>query len=278
MKVITSEQIAKTVENMFLSCCIVPSPDALSALKKAQDEETSPQGREILRQILENAVIAEEMDMPCCQDTGVAVVFLEIGQDVHIEGNLHEAVNAGIRSAYEKGFFRKSVLDPLTRVNTNDNTPAVIHTEVVPGDKLVINAAPKGFGSENMSALRMLKPSDGIAGIKAFVLEAVKNAGGSPCPPVILGIGIGGTFELAAYMAKKQLLRPLCERNSDGSLALLEDEIKNEVNSLGMGPMGMGGRTYCLGVHIEKFPTHIAGLPVAVNFQCHASRHIREVL
>jgi fumarate hydratase subunit alpha len=278
MKVITSQRIAGTIETLFLRCCIAPAPDAHAALQKALLAETSPRGKEVIRQLLKNAKIASEKEMPCCQDTGMAVVFLKIGQDVHIEGDLTEAVNAGVRSAYEKGYFRKSVLHPLTRVNTLDNTPAVIHTEVVPGDKLTVTVAPKGFGSENMSALKMLKPSEGIPGIKAFVLDAVRQAGGSPCPPVILGIGIGGTFEKAAFMAKKQLLRPLGQRNADESLDILEEEIGREVNALGMGPMGLGGQVYCLGVHIEIFPTHIAGLPVAVNFQCHASRHCREVL
>lgn len=278
MKNISAKSIAQAVEKLFLECCITPCPDVVQALHSALAEETSPQGKEILRQLVKNAQIAVEKLIPCCQDTGMAVVFLSIGQDVHIEGSLHEAVNQGVRDAYEKGYFRKSVLDPLTRANTGDNTPAIIHTEIVAGDKLTITAAPKGFGSENMSALKMLKPSDGLAGIKAFVLDAVRQAGGSPCPPVILGIGIGGTMEYAAYMAKKQLLRPLGEKNPDASLAALEEDFLRDINALKLGPMGMGGKTTCLGVHIAKYPTHIAGLPVAINFQCHASRHATEVL
>jgi fumarate hydratase subunit alpha len=278
MKTILSQTIAQAVEKLFLQCCIAPAPDALCALQNAYAHEASPQGREALRQLLENAQIAQKENMPCCQDTGMAVVFLEIGQDVLIEGDLHDAVNTGVRNAYEKGYFRKSVLHPITRINTKDNTPAIIHTEIVSGDTIKITAAPKGFGSENMSAMKMLKPSDGIAGIQKFILDSVLAAGGSPCPPVILGIGIGGTFEMAAFMAKKQLLRPLEETNSDAQLASLEKELKYKINALGLGPMGLGGSCYCLGVHIAAFPTHIAGLPVAVNFQCHASRHATEVL
>jgi len=278
MRTIKAGKISQAVEKLFLKCCISPAKDALLALQKALETEASPQGMETIRQLLKNAQIAEQEQMPCCQDTGMAVVFLEIGQDVHIEGNLHDAINLGVSNAYEKGYFRKSVLDPLTRINTKDNTPAIIHTELVPGDKLAITAAPKGFGSENMSAIKMLKPSEGIEGIKAFVIDTVLMAGGSPCPPVILGIGIGGTFEKAATMAKKQLLRPLGEKNIDKTLAALEEELKEKINALGLGPMGLGGKTYCLDVHIEKYPTHIAGLPVAINFQCHASRHASEVL
>lgn len=278
MKTVTSQSIAQAVEKLFLKCCITPSPDALSALNKAFENEASPQGKEALRQLLLNADIAQKEEMPCCQDTGMAVVFLEIGQDVHIEGDLQQAVNTGVKNAYEKGYFRKSVLHPITRVNTGDNTPAIIHTEITPGDVLKITATAKGFGSENMSALKMLKPSDGLAGIQKFILDSVLQAGGSPCPPVILGVGIGGTFEKAAYMAKKELLRPLGQKNEDVFLASLEEELKDKINALGLGPMGLGGTTYCLGVHIRTYPTHIAGLPVAVNFQCHASRHATEVL
>lgn len=278
MKTIKADKISQVVEKLYLQCCIKPAKDALDALQKALEAETSPQGRETIRQLLLNAQIAEKEQMPCCQDTGMAVIFMDIGQDAHIDGNLSNAVNTGVKNAYEKGYFRKSVLDPLTRINTKDNTPAVIHTEIVPGDKLSITVAPKGFGSENMSALKMLKPSEGIEGIQKFVIDTVLSAGGSPCPPVILGIGIGGTFEKAATMAKKQLIRPLGEKNKDETLSALEEELKNKINALGLGPMGLGGNVYCLGVHIEKYPTHIAGLPVAVNFQCHASRHATEVL
>ncbi len=278
MKTINAIKIEETVEKLFLKCCISPSPDAVKALEKAYDDEVSPQGKEILKQLLQNIKIAKEKNIPCCQDTGVAVVFLEIGQDVHIEGSINQAINEGVKKAYEKGCFRKSVLDPITRENTKDNTPAVIYTKIVPGENIKITVAPKGFGSENMSALKMLKPSDGVEGIKRFILDAVKEAGGNPCPPVIIGVGIGGTFEKCALLAKKQVLRPLDEITPDPFLSTLENELKEEINALGLGPMGMGGKIYCLGVHIGKYPTHIAGLPVAINFQCYASRHCSEVL
>jgi fumarate hydratase subunit alpha len=251
----------------------MPSLDALSAVKNAYKSEDCPPAKEALRQLIENARIAEGTGMPYCQDTGMAVVFVDLGQDVHIEGDINEAINEGVREAYEKGYFRKSVRDPFTGINTKDNTPAIIHYDIVPGDKIDITAAPKGFGSENMSRAAMLKPSDGIEGIKKFIIDCVKTAGGSPCPPVILGVGIGGNFESCALMAKKQLLREIGSENSDPILAELEESLKYQINALGIGAMGFGGKNYCLAVHIGKFPTHIAGLPVAVNFQCHASRH-----
>ena len=273
MRIIESAEITQAVKNLFLSACRMPGPDVIDAIGKAYEIESCPPAKEGLRQLLLNAQIAQETLMPYCQDTGMAVVFLEIGQEVHIEGSLEAAVNDGVRAAYNEGYLRKSVLDPITRENTKDNTPAVIHCEFVPGDALKITAAPKGFGSANMSKITMLKPSDGLDGIKHFVIECVKAAGGSPCPPVVLGVGIGGTFEKCALMAKKQLLRDIGSVNPDSFLAELESTLKDDINALGIGAMGFGGSNYCFAVHIEKFPTHIAGLPVAVNFQCHAARH-----
>jgi len=273
-----AERISECVEKLFIKACSNPSPDVLNALKKAHQSERAPAAREALRQILKNAQIAREKDMPCCQDTGMAVVFLEIGQDVHITGGVYEAVNTGVKNAYKNGYLRKSVLDPVTRENTNDNTPAVIHTDIVPGNKVRVTAVPKGFGSENMSVLSMLKPAEGMDGIRRVVIDAVKRAGGSPCPPVVLGIGIGGTMEKAALIAKRQLLRETGSKNPDPKLSALEKELKNSINALGMGAMGLDGDTYCLAVHIQTFPTHLAGLPVAVNFQCHAARHETAVI
>jgi len=273
MRTIQSDIIAQAVSRLFLSACRMPGRDALDAIKSAWSEETCPPAREALRQLVENAQVAQETGMPYCQDTGMAVVFVDLGQDVHIEGSLPDAINAGVRQAYAQGYFRKSVKDPLTGKNTGDNTPAVIHYNVVPGDHLCISAAPKGFGSENMSRIAMLKPSDGINGIHQFILDSVRSAGGSPCPPVVLGVGIGGTFELCALMAKKQLLRSIGSINEDETLARMESALKDDINALGIGALGFGGPHYCLAVHIAKYPTHIAGLPVAVNFQCHAARH-----
>ncbi len=278
MRTIEASDITNTVRDLFLSACRMPGRDVLDAIDKAYEQETCPPAKEALRQLKLNAQIAKETQMPYCQDTGMAVVFLEIGQDVHVSGALDAAVNKGVCQAYEQGYLRKSVLDPITRKNTGDNTPAVIHCDIVPGDKLTITVAPKGFGSENMSKIAMLKPSDGLEGIKQFIIDSVKAAGGSPCPPVVLGIGIGGTFEKCALMAKKQLLRDIGSVNPDAFLAELEDSLKNEINALGIGAMGFGGSNYCLAVHIAKYPTHIAGLPVAVNFQCHASRHASATL
>ena len=277
MRNISKEAITAQVKKLFLKSGHMPADDALDAIKNAYKSEECPASREALRQLVENAKIAQETGMPYCQDTGMAIVFADIGQDVHITGDIKEAINEGVRQAYSEGFFRKSVLDPITRKNTLDNTPAVIHFDIVPGDRIRITATPKGFGSENMSRIAMLKPSDGTEGIKEFVLESVKKAGGSPCPPVLLGVGIGGTFESCALTAKKQLLRSIGSKNEDSFLAAMEDDLKEEINALGIGAMGFGGKNYCLGVHISKSPTHIAGLPVAVCFQCHASRHASAV-
>lgn len=231
----------------------------------------------ILDQIIENFNIADENLQPICQDTGLACVFLSIGQDVHIKGNLEEAVNEGVRKGYSQGYLRKSVVsDPLNRVNTGDNTPAMIYYDICPGDKIKITVAPKGFGSENMSQIKMLKPSDGIEGVKDFVIKVVEDAGPNPCPPIVVGVGIGGTFDKAAYLAKKALMRPVDQRNSEAFYAELEEELLEKINALGIGPQGFGGKTTALAVNIEKFPTHIAGLPVAVNINCHVTRHMTE--
>lgn len=275
MRTIGSDKIKDAVRALFLAACRMPGEDALCAIKKAHDSEDCGPAKEALRQLVENARIAGETGMPYCQDTGMAVVFVDFGQDVYIEGDINEAINEGVRQAYAEGYFRKSVLDPVSRKNTGDNTPAVIHYDIVPGDKISITAAPKGFGSENMSRIAMLKPADGTKGIEDFVLDCVKRAGGSPCPPVVIGIGIGGTFESCALLAKRQLLRGIGSVSEDAALAAMEERLFKSINDLGIGAMGFGGKNYCLAVHIAKRPTHIAGLPVAVNFQCHASRHAR---
>lgn len=278
MRTINSEAVTQAVRRLFLSACRMPGDDVLSAIKTAHSEESCPPAKEALRQLIGNARIAQETGMPYCQDTGMAVVFLDIGQDAHISGAIEDAVNKGVRQAYKEGYLRMSVRDPLTGENTQDNTPAVVHYNIVPGDKLDITIAPKGFGSENQSRIAMLKPSDGILGIRQFIIDCVKNAAGSPCPPVVLGVGIGGTFEKCALMAKKQLLREIGSVNTDQKLAELEQSLKDDINALGIGAMGFGGSNYCFAVHIDVYPTHIAGLPVAVNFQCHASRHAHETL
>lgn len=274
MREISSKEIKNAVKNLFLQACIAPNDDIECALKNALETETNECARSILSQIIENNKLAKAENMPCCQDTGMAVVFLEIGQEVLITGDyLENAVNEGVREAYGEGYFRKSVLTPITRINTGDNTPAIIHTRIVPGDKIKITAAPKGFGSENMSAIKMCKPSEGAKGIVDFVVDTAVKAGGSPCPPVVLGVGIGGTFEHAAFMAKRQLTRSINSKNPDPMLAEMEKEIKDKINALKIGPMGLGGDTYCLKVNIEQFYTHLAGMPVAVNYCCHALRH-----
>jgi len=271
--------ITDTVSDLCIKACCYLGNDVKELLKKYKDQETSEFGRNIFEQLFDNIRLAESEEIPLCQDTGMAVIFLEIGQDVHIVGgNLEDAVNEGVSLGYEKGYLRKSVLDPISRKNTGDNTPAVIHTEIVPGDKLKITVAPKGFGSENMSRLKMLKPSDGIEGIKEFILETVVLAGANPCPPVILGVGIGGTMEKAALLAKKALLRKAGTHNPNPVIAELEKEMLEKINQTGIGPQGLGGRVTALAVHIDTYPTHIAGLPVAVNVQCHVARHCEAVL
>jgi fumarate hydratase subunit alpha len=279
MKEISMEAITNTIEKLCVEACYNLGEDVKRLLQEAHAKEESPFGISILSQLLQNIDTSKAENLPICQDTGMAVVFLEIGQNVHLTGgNLTDAVNEGVRRGYRKGYLRKSVLSPLQRINTGDNTPAVIHTEIVDGEQLKITVAPKGFGSENMSRLAMLKPSDGIDGVKRFVLDTVIQAGANPCPPIILGIGIGGTMEKAAYISKKALLRIAGEPSPDPELAALEKELLDAINRTGIGPQGLGGRTTALAVHIDAFPTHLAGLPVAVNVQCHAARHAEAIL
>lgn len=275
MKEINVSKITEVVKNMCIDSNYYLTHDVKEKIESAYKQEKWPMAKEILEKILTNIDIAKKEEMPICQDTGMACVFVEIGQDVHIiGGNLKDAINEGIRQGYNEGFLRKSVVkDPLDRINTMDNTPAIIYYDIVEGDKLKIKVAPKGFGSENMSQLKMLKPADGLEGIKDFVLKVVKEAGPNPCPPIVVGIGIGGTFDKAANLAKKALVRPLNEKNNNEFYANLEKELLKEVNELGIGPQGFGGKTTALAVNIETYPTHIAGLPVAVNINCHVTRH-----
>ena len=272
---ISAKKIADVVARLSMEANFILEKDVLSALKRGQAKEESPVGREIFRQLLENAGIARSERMPICQDTGLAVVFVELGQDAHVTGGaLEDAINEGVRRGYQEGYLRKSVLgDPLKRVNTKDNTPAVIHTRVVPGDRLRLWVVPKGGGSENMSKIAMLKPADGAEGVKKFVIEAVRVASANPCPPIVVGVGIGGSFEQCAFNAKKALLREIGSAHADTFYADLERELLEKVNNLGIGPMGLGGRVTALAVHIEVAPCHIASLPVAVNINCHAARH-----
>ena len=280
MKTINVNEIIKTVKELSIEANYYLPNDVKEAIEKAEKNEKWPIANNILNKILENSQIASAEKMPICQDTGMACVFIDIGQDVHITGgSLEEAINEGVRQGYAEGFLRKSVVkDPLHRVNTNDNTPALIYYNMVPGDKVKITVAPKGFGSENMSRIAMLKPSDGLEGVKNFVLETVRMAGPNPCPPIVIGIGIGGSFDKAAYLAKKALIRPVNENNTDDFYGNLEKELLEEENKIGIGPQGFGGKTTALALNIETYPTHIAGLPVAVNINCHATRHKERVL
>lgn len=279
MRRIQTKKITQTVRKLFIEANAALNPDVISALRRGLKKEESPIGRQVLEKILENARIARRTEMPICQDTGLAVLFVEIGQDVHVTGgDLREAVREGVRQAYADGYLRKSLCDPLTRANTGDNTPAVIHVDMVPGDRLKIIAMPKGGGSENMSAARMLTPAAGIEGIKKFVLETVEAAGANPCPPIIVGVGIGGSLEQACLLAKKALLRPVGKKNkTDQRLSRMESELLEKINALGIGPAGLGGRITALAVSAEMMPCHIASLPVAVNLQCHVARH-KEVI
>ena len=280
MKTIDVKDIINGVEKMCYDACHVLADDMKNALDKAVNDEESPVGKQILGQLQENLVIAREKQIPICQDTGMAVFFVKLGQDVHIEGGLLEdAINEGVRRGYTNGYLRKSVVNcPIERINTKDNTPAVIHYQIVPGDKLTITIAPKGFGSENMSRVFMLKPADGVEGIKNAVVTAVKDAGPNACPPMVVGVGIGGTFEKCALMAKEALTRPVDKHSDIPYIKDLEEEILKEINNSGIGPGGLGGRVTAFAVNINTYPTHIAGLPVAVNICCHVNRHaVREL-
>lgn len=280
MRIIHTEEIISNIRQMCIEANHMLTPDMQKALECAVTDEKSSIGQKVLGQLQDNLQIAQEDTIPICQDTGMAVVFLEIGQDVHFEGgSLTDAINEGVRQGYVDGYLRKSVVkDPLIRENTKDNTPAVIHYDLVPGDKVKITVAPKGFGSENMSRIFMLKPADGIEGVKNAILTAVKDAGPNACPPMVVGVGIGGTFEKCALLAKKALTRPVDERSSIPYVKELEEEMLATINRLGIGPGGLGGSTTALAVNIDTYPTHIAGLPVAVNICCHVNRHcVREL-
>lgn len=275
MRTINAEAISEAVRDLCIKANYHLPEDVKSSINNAFKTEPFPIARDTLGIIVENYTLAENESIPICQDTGLACVFLEIGQDVHIIGNLENAINEGVRQGYEIGLLRKScVKDPLRRINTNDNTPAMIYYDIVPGEKLKITVAPKGFGSENMSQLKMLKPSDGIDGVIEFVISVVEEAGPNPCPPIVVGVGIGGTFDKAALLAKKALMRELDVRNEDSFYSDLEKLLLEKINALGIGPQGFGGKTTALAVNIEVMPTHIAGLPVAVNINCHATRHV----
>ncbi|WP_143316979.1 fumarate hydratase [Clostridium sp. HBUAS56017] len=274
----------KEIEDIIRDLCIESNyyleKDIEEALINAKKEEPYPIAEDVLDKLIINAGIARDNEVPMCQDTGMACVFLEVGQEVHFTGGLiSDAINEGVRRGYEEGYLRKSVVkDPINRVNTKDNTPAVVYYDIVSGDKVKITVAPKGFGSENMSRVGMLKPADGIEGVKKFILETVKLAGPNPCPPMVIGVGIGGTFDKATYLAKKALIRPINIRNKDNFYKELEEELLQSINELGIGPQGFGGKTTALGLNIETYPTHIAGLPVAVNINCHATRHKEFIL
>lgn len=279
MRIIKSNKIVEVVKKICVEANIYLAEDVIDSLKQNLETEKSSTGANILNILIENADIAKKNDKPICQDTGMAVFFVSIGQDVKIEGeNITDAINEGVRQGYEEGYLRKSVVDPITRINTKDNTPAIIYYDIVPGDEIAIEFAPKGFGSENMSKLKMLKPSDGIQGIKEFIIETVSEAGPNPCPPIVVGVGIGGTVDKCSQIAKRAIFRTVGEHNKDIQIEELEKELLIAINNLGIGPQGLGGNTTALAVNIETFPTHIAGLPVVVNINCHASRHKKVVI
>lgn len=279
MREISADLITETVKRLCIEAnCKLPD-DMKSCIEESYKAEPWEQAKNILLKIIENYNIAENENKPICQDTGAACVFLKIGQEVHVNGNLHDAINEGVRQGYKDGFLRKSIVkDPLDRVNTGDNTPAMIYYDIVEGDKVEITLAPKGFGSENMSQIKMLKPSDGVEGVIDFVVKAVEDAGSNPCPPIVVGVGIGGTFDKCALLAKQALLREAGSKNPVPYYAELEKTLLEKINALGIGPQGFGGKTTALAVNIETFPTHIAGLPVAVNINCHVTRHVTEVI
>lgn len=276
MREIKASKITEVVKQLCLDANFYLPDDVIQALKQAKEKEESQTGKDVFDMIMKNIEVAKNEKLPLCQDTGFAVFFIELGQEVHIvEGNFVDAVNEGVRQGYKEGYLRKSIVDDpvIDRINTKDNTPAVIYIDIVPGDTLKITFAPKGGGSENMSTVKMMKAADGIEGVQDFVVEFVKNAGGNPCPPVVVGVGLGGTFEKAAQIAKKALLRPIGSRNPDPKYAEVEKDILERINKTGVGPMGLGGRITALDVHIEAYPCHIATMPVAVNLQCHCCRH-----
>ncbi|MCJ7458244.1 MAG: fumarate hydratase [candidate division Zixibacteria bacterium] len=280
MREISVKDIISKVKDLCIDANYNLGEDVEKALKEAYQKEESPTSKETLNQIIENVQIAKQGEFPLCQDTGFAVVFVDMGDQVFVkDGNLFDAINEGVRQGYKEGYLRKSILgDPIERKNTGDNTPAVIHMNVVKGDKLKITVAPKGGGSENMSEVKMMKPSDGVEGVKEFVIDMVRRSGSNPCPPIIVGVGIGGTFEKCAEMAKRALLREVGERNPNPFYAKLEEELLEKVNKLGIGPQGFGGRVTALDVHVETYPCHIASFPAAVNIQCHAARHKEAVI
>jgi fumarate hydratase subunit alpha len=279
MREISAARITDVVARLCVEANNHLPQDVKDCIRCSYEQESWGQAKEILERIMENYAIADREDCPVCQDTGVACVFVKLGQEVHIDGDLNEAIHEGVRRGYRDGYLRKSVVrDPLDRVNTGDNTPAMIYFDIVPGDVCEITVAPKGFGSENMSQIKMLKPSDGEQGVKDFVVKVVEEAGPNPCPPIVVGVGVGGTFDKAAFLAKKALMRHAGEPNPNPYYAAMEKELLEKINALGIGPQGFGGKTTALAVHIEQFPTHIAGLPVAVNINCHVTRHQTEVL
>lgn len=279
MRIINSEKITEIVRNMCINANCHICSDVKNALEKSVNTEKSEVSRGVIEKLLKNAELAHEKEVPICQDTGMAVFFVEIGSDIHVDGNITDAINKGVSLGYTEGYLRKSVVrDPLDRINTGDNTPAVIYYDFVEGDKLKITFAPKGFGSENKGGLKMLNPSDGVDGIMDFVVNTVRKAGANPCPPMVVGVGIGGTMDKAGQIAKKALTRNLDKRNENPFYSDLENKLLDKINKLGIGPQGMGGTTTALAVNIETFPTHIAGLPVAVNINCHATRHVTEII
>lgn len=274
MREIFESEISKVIKDLFISACEDIPENVLTCLKEAEKKEQSELGKEIIKRIIDNDLLAREKHLPICQDTGVAVVFAEVGYDVHINGDLYNAINEGVAAAYTDGYLRKSVVrHPLDRVNTKNNTPAIVHVKLVPGDTIKLSVAPKGGGSENMSIVKMLIPADGVEGIKKTVLDVVTAGGGKPCPPIMVGVGIGGNFEKCALLAKEALLREIDDVNGDPILKNLEEELLKEINDTGIGAMGLGGTVTCLAVKVNAHPCHIASLPLAVNIQCHAARH-----
>lgn len=279
LREIKAEVITKTVRKLCIESNTILGDDMIEGYKQGIEKEVSPAGKDVFRQLLENAKIAKDESLAVCQDTGMVIVFIELGQDVHVVGgNVNEAISEGVKQGYKDGCFRASTLDPLTRKNFGDNTPPIIHVEIVPGDKLKLSVLTKGFGGEMMSRVVAFPPAVGIEGVKRYIVERVEESGANPCPPVVVGVGIGGTFEKAAIIAKKALLRPVGKRHSDPEIAKLEEELLEKINQLGIGPQGLGGTITALDVHIETYPTHIASIPVAVNIQCHSNRHREAIL